>query len=86
MTHDSESREGMVSGSNCGSLISISRREGDGIEEGLPEMHAPNEKFHLPVFYHGTAASIWFLAEVGASRDRGTKQRREVSERTTALA
>jgi acetylornithine deacetylase/succinyl-diaminopimelate desuccinylase-like protein len=34
----------------------------------LPDdrMHAPNEKFHLPNFYHGIATCIWFLAAVGA--------------------
>jgi acetylornithine deacetylase/succinyl-diaminopimelate desuccinylase-like protein len=33
----------------------------------LPDdrMHAPNEKFHLPNFYHGIATSAWFLAEIG---------------------
>ncbi len=33
----------------------------------LPDdrMHAPNEKFHLPNFYHGIATSVWFLAEIG---------------------
>jgi acetylornithine deacetylase/succinyl-diaminopimelate desuccinylase-like protein len=33
----------------------------------LPDdrMHAPNEKFHLPNFYHGIATCIWFLAEIG---------------------
>jgi acetylornithine deacetylase/succinyl-diaminopimelate desuccinylase-like protein len=36
---------------------------------GLPDdhIHAPNEKFHLPNFYKGIAASIWFLAAVGAT-------------------
>ncbi len=36
----------------------------------LPDdrMHAPNEKFHLPNFYHGIATSIWFLAAIGAQR------------------
>jgi acetylornithine deacetylase/succinyl-diaminopimelate desuccinylase-like protein len=27
--------------------------------------HAPNEKFHLPNFYNGIAACIWFLTEAG---------------------
>ena len=29
----------------------------------LPDdnMHAPNEKFHMPNFYRGIATSIWFL-------------------------
>jgi acetylornithine deacetylase/succinyl-diaminopimelate desuccinylase-like protein len=33
----------------------------------LPDdrMHAPNEKFHLPNFYHGIATSARFLAEIG---------------------
>ncbi len=37
---------------------------------GLPDdnLHAPNEKFHLPNFYRGIAASIHFLAEMGALR------------------
>lgn len=35
---------------------------------GLPDdmIHAPNEKFHLPNFYHGIKTCIWFLAEVNA--------------------
>jgi acetylornithine deacetylase/succinyl-diaminopimelate desuccinylase-like protein len=35
---------------------------------GLPDdrIHAPNEKFHLPNFYNGIEASIWFLAAAGA--------------------
>lgn len=39
----------------------------------LPDdrMHAPNEKFHLPNFAHGIATCIWFLAEMGAGRERG---------------
>jgi acetylornithine deacetylase/succinyl-diaminopimelate desuccinylase-like protein len=37
----------------------------------LPDdrIHAPNEKFHLPNFYHGIATCIWFLAAVGAGRN-----------------
>jgi acetylornithine deacetylase/succinyl-diaminopimelate desuccinylase-like protein len=33
----------------------------------LPDdnMHAPNEKMHLPTFHGGVRTSIWFLAEVG---------------------
>ena len=30
------------------------------------QMHAPNEKFHLPNFYNGIATCIWFLAAIGA--------------------
>jgi acetylornithine deacetylase/succinyl-diaminopimelate desuccinylase-like protein len=46
----------------------------------LPDdrMHAPNEKFHLPNFYHGIATSIWFLAEIGQGvglRGRSTSKR-----------
>jgi len=39
----------------------------------LPDdrMHAPNEKFHLPNFYHGIVTSIWFLAKVGAMTGNG---------------
>jgi acetylornithine deacetylase/succinyl-diaminopimelate desuccinylase-like protein len=35
---------------------------------GLPDdnLHAPNEKFHLPNFYRGIEASIAFLEEVGS--------------------
>jgi acetylornithine deacetylase/succinyl-diaminopimelate desuccinylase-like protein len=35
---------------------------------GLPgdQIHAPNEKFHLPNFYNGIATSIWFLAAIAA--------------------
>lgn len=29
------------------------------------QMHAPNEKFHLPGFYRGVTTCIWFLASVG---------------------
>jgi acetylornithine deacetylase/succinyl-diaminopimelate desuccinylase-like protein len=54
----------------------------------LPDdrMHAPNEKFHLPNFYNGIATSIWFLAEVGASRELGTELRQKLLERTTGMA
>jgi acetylornithine deacetylase/succinyl-diaminopimelate desuccinylase-like protein len=46
----------------------------------LPDdrMHAPNEKFHLPNFYHGIATCIWFLAEIGKReglRSRSTSNR-----------
>jgi acetylornithine deacetylase/succinyl-diaminopimelate desuccinylase-like protein len=46
----------------------------------LPDdrMHAPNEKFHLPTFYHGIATSIWFLAEIGMRaglKNRPTRER-----------
>jgi acetylornithine deacetylase/succinyl-diaminopimelate desuccinylase-like protein len=30
------------------------------------QMHAPNERFHLPNFYNGISTCIWFLAETGA--------------------
>lgn len=54
----------------------------------LPDdrMHAPNEKFHLPNFYNGIATSIWFLTEVGASRELGTELRQKLLERTTGMA
>jgi acetylornithine deacetylase/succinyl-diaminopimelate desuccinylase-like protein len=54
----------------------------------LPDdrMHAPNEKFHLPNFYHGIATSIWFLAEVGANRELGTVLRRKPREQMTRKA
>lgn len=44
----------------------------------LPDdrMHAPNEKFHLPNFYHGIATAIWFLAEVDVPAALGTELRR----------
>jgi acetylornithine deacetylase/succinyl-diaminopimelate desuccinylase-like protein len=34
---------------------------------GLPDDHAhgPNERFHLPNFYRGIEASIWFLTAIG---------------------
>jgi acetylornithine deacetylase/succinyl-diaminopimelate desuccinylase-like protein len=34
----------------------------------LPDdrIHAPNEKFHLPNFYHGISTSLWFLAAMSA--------------------
>ncbi len=37
---------------------------------GLPDdyIHAPNEKFHLPNFHKGIATGIWFLREVGTSK------------------
>jgi acetylornithine deacetylase/succinyl-diaminopimelate desuccinylase-like protein len=37
---------------------------------GLPDdhIHAPNEKFHLPNFANGIAASIWFLATLAHLR------------------
>lgn len=31
-------------------------------------IHAPNEKFHLPNFHNGIATGIWFLNEVGRSK------------------
>jgi acetylornithine deacetylase/succinyl-diaminopimelate desuccinylase-like protein len=33
---------------------------------GLPDdnLHAPNEKFHLPNFYNGIATSIAYLEEM----------------------
>jgi acetylornithine deacetylase/succinyl-diaminopimelate desuccinylase-like protein len=42
----------------------------------LPDdnMHAPNEKFHLPNFYRGIATSIWFLNGIAlASGDNGRR-------------
>jgi hypothetical protein len=35
---------------------------------GLPDsnIHAANEKFHLPNLYKGIATCIWFLAAAGA--------------------
>jgi acetylornithine deacetylase/succinyl-diaminopimelate desuccinylase-like protein len=40
---------------------------------GLPDdnMHAPNEKFHLPKFDNGIATSIWFLAEAAKTLKSG---------------
>jgi acetylornithine deacetylase/succinyl-diaminopimelate desuccinylase-like protein len=40
----------------------------------LPDdrMHSPNEKFHLPNFHRGVAASIFFLAELAAKRGQET--------------
>lgn len=36
----------------------------------LPDdrIHAPNEKFHLPNFYHGISTSLWFLAAMAAAK------------------
>ncbi len=31
------------------------------------QIHAPNERFHLPTFYQGVEAAIWFLAALGAA-------------------
>ena len=44
----------------------------------LPDdnMHAPNEKFHLPNFYRGIATSIWFLKGIAFVRD-GNRRRTE---------
>jgi hypothetical protein len=41
----------------------------------LPDdnMHAPNEKFHLPNFDHGIATSIWFLTEAAKTLKPGLK-------------
>lgn len=38
----------------------------------LPDdrIHAPNEKFYLPNFYKGIAASLWFMTAVGAGTAR----------------
>ncbi|HXY99834.1 MAG TPA: dipeptidase [Stellaceae bacterium] len=42
----------------------------------LPDdsMHAPNEKFHLPIFYNGIASAIWFLAAIGAAGELGAER------------
>jgi acetylornithine deacetylase/succinyl-diaminopimelate desuccinylase-like protein len=47
----------------------------------LPDdkLHGPNEKFHLPNFYKGIAACIWFLnavrAEVSAAQEKPEAER-----------
>lgn len=35
----------------------------------LPDdgMHGPNERFHLPTFFKGIAASIWVLANLATT-------------------
>ena len=40
---------------------------------GLPDdnLHAPNEKLHLPNFYRGIETGIAFLPEFAASRKEG---------------
>jgi acetylornithine deacetylase/succinyl-diaminopimelate desuccinylase-like protein len=45
-------------------------------------LHAPNEKLHLPTFFNGIAASIWFLAILGGARK--IDQREEETEMTLA--
>jgi acetylornithine deacetylase/succinyl-diaminopimelate desuccinylase-like protein len=42
------------------------------------QIHAPNEKFHIPNFYNGIDTCIWFLAAIGAGRNllRGASDRR----------
>jgi acetylornithine deacetylase/succinyl-diaminopimelate desuccinylase-like protein len=52
----------------------------------LPDdrMHAPNEKFPLPNFYHGIATAIWFLAEI--DRVVGLKRLQTRQARSDCLA
>lgn len=52
----------------------------------LPDdsMHAPNEKFHLPIFYKGIASSIWFLAAIGGASGLGTGPRARAASAMTA--
>ena len=40
---------------------------------GLPDdnLHAPNEKLHLPTWYHGIEALIHFFYNLGSSKDEG---------------
>lgn len=46
----------------------------------LPDdrMHAPNEKFHIPNFFKGIETCIWFLAAIGAARDRIAEARKSL--------
>jgi acetylornithine deacetylase/succinyl-diaminopimelate desuccinylase-like protein len=50
---------------------------------GLPDdqIHAPNEKFHLPNFFKGIATSIWYLAAAAQLRSPQTGPR-EIEWRT----
>lgn len=54
----------------------------------LPDdnMHAPNEKFHLPNFYNGIATSISFLDELGAGMLLRKHHGENTAERATAPA
>lgn len=49
----------------------------------LPDdrMHGPNEKFHLPNFYNGIVASIWFLAAIGARKQSAERSATRETER-----
>jgi acetylornithine deacetylase/succinyl-diaminopimelate desuccinylase-like protein len=51
----------------------------------LPDdnMHAPNEKFHLPNFYRGIATSIWFLKGVALIRD-GNRRAEKLTDEAAA--
>jgi acetylornithine deacetylase/succinyl-diaminopimelate desuccinylase-like protein len=53
----------------------------------LPDdnMHAPNEKFHLPNFYRGIATSIWFLKGIAFGRN-GNRRRAEALSNEFAAA
>ncbi|HZZ14862.1 MAG TPA: M20/M25/M40 family metallo-hydrolase, partial [Candidatus Sulfotelmatobacter sp.] len=50
---------------------------------GLPDdqIHAPNEKFHLPSFFKAIATSIWYLAAAAQLRSPQTGPR-EIEWRT----
>jgi acetylornithine deacetylase/succinyl-diaminopimelate desuccinylase-like protein len=55
---------------------------------GLPDdrIHAPNEKFHLPNFYHGIETSIWYIAalqKVLRSRNQASRSSQREEEWTT---
>jgi acetylornithine deacetylase/succinyl-diaminopimelate desuccinylase-like protein len=54
----------------------------------LPDdrMHAPNEKFYLPNFYRGIAASTWFLAAVEKSMGRSQHRLRNTEMSGRAMA
>jgi acetylornithine deacetylase/succinyl-diaminopimelate desuccinylase-like protein len=46
---------------------------------GLPDdnIHGPNEKFHLPIFFKAIETSIWYLALASQLAASSTSQRRE---------